>query len=556
MAEPEIQHKNAPQEDLHPFARISEVNPGAIGAYQGWFNPVNGALKVRNIDDNGWDDVNAFPTYHLAQFGAVSEDVDADFDNTDAFQAALDAIYASNGGTLFLPEDKIYRIYDLATKNFTGGHAGLIRIMGGKIRLVQAGAATPRIEIENASGGLIWDSLVFYGENEESKVDVIGYGLRVYGAPFCVFKNLAIKSVLSNNPTESDEIGLIHLESCANVYIEIDSEGSVGKGSALILLKNCHNATLYSPYIVDVNGDPNAFSSKTGDEDLDGRCWIKVRNIDDEETENQNDKVRSRVIVIGGYLDEGVNIGIDAKNVEFLQVNGTHINTYVLGGGAGIKLDNVKNTRVTGSSFVDLNENSSKAIEATGGSRATHSIIVDQCTVGNDAGEVTHDNYKVQILNSPDVRCTDKFALSAVQTADQNFVSSAVLADTALIIKHVEAGKTYAVRACLLIHNGAGYTNHAFGGTATLTDFAAEYKSHKAETPTEDDLGKRITTHTTTYGADSKYNATGTVYVCYIDGFIKVNAGGTFLIQMAQGGSNADASKMLKGSYLVLTEVK
>lgn len=54
----DIQHSSITGADAaHPFFVVSESDPGAIGAYKGWFKASTGELKVRNAANNGWLDI-------------------------------------------------------------------------------------------------------------------------------------------------------------------------------------------------------------------------------------------------------------------------------------------------------------------------------------------------------------------------------------------------------------------------------------------------------------------------------------------------------------------
>ena len=54
----DIQHSALTGADaVHPFFLPSGTDPGAIGAYKGWYNTANGELKVRNAANTGWLDI-------------------------------------------------------------------------------------------------------------------------------------------------------------------------------------------------------------------------------------------------------------------------------------------------------------------------------------------------------------------------------------------------------------------------------------------------------------------------------------------------------------------
>jgi len=488
--------------------------------------------------------------FYLGDFveNAVSDSTDC----TDAFQEAFDAISANNGGFFDL-QGKICVITDEVLKDFIG-HSGMITIKNGVIRFVRSGSNTPRLAILNNAGRTLFDKIQFYGENNAAKVDCKNFALRVYGSTDLVFRDFGVKALMSDNDSESDEVGLIQVESCANVLFDaFNSGGAIGKGSSLVFHKNCHSVRYVGAKITDINSDKNVGTpgdTKTTNDDPDGRCWLKFRNTDDEDTENENEKVRARVD-FHGYMDEAANIDIDAKNVESLYVNGFHANTYVLGGGTALKLDNVINTRIERGSFVDLNENPSKMIEATGGVAGKHNIRIDAVTIGRDAWEIETDgNYLIEVSNSPDVASD----LEVIQSADQTFASSTTLADSGLKINKLLPGN-YILEADLLIFNGSGYTDHAFGGTATISEFVAEYRSEKVD-GSGDEFEKLVTSAGTLYGADSRYNATGANYSCSIKGKVAITATGSFAVQVAQGSSHATGSKMLEGSSMTLIPVK
>src|ERR1700742_4422170 len=71
------------------------------------------AFGATNAPDN--------PELNLRDFGAVGDGV---ADDVPAFQAALDALAAAGGGTLFVPEGK-YAIASPVTKNFAGLNASI-----------------------------------------------------------------------------------------------------------------------------------------------------------------------------------------------------------------------------------------------------------------------------------------------------------------------------------------------------------------------------------------------------------------------------------------------
>lgn len=56
-----LEHKNIPDTELHPPARVAASDPGAIGAGRGWIDTSGSPylLKIRNGTNTGWDTIGA-----------------------------------------------------------------------------------------------------------------------------------------------------------------------------------------------------------------------------------------------------------------------------------------------------------------------------------------------------------------------------------------------------------------------------------------------------------------------------------------------------------------
>lgn len=142
-------------------------------------------------------------------------------------------------------------------------------------------------------------------------------------------------------------------------------------------------------------------------------------------------------------------------------------------------------------------------------------------------------------------------------TADATFTSNSTLAATGMPnVSTVVAGATYRIEAMLFMYEAtasAGGAQFDFGGgTATITSTAWGYDG-SVNGATVSATGATSTTTAPAFPTIST-SASAPDWV-RIDGYVKINAAGTFRMRGAQVTPSADTTHFLAGSFLKLTRV-
>jgi len=134
------------------------------------------------------------------------------------------------------------------------------------------------------------------------------------------------------------------------------------------------------------------------------------------------------------------------------------------------------------------------------------------------------------------------------QDTSQAESSEATLQDTELIAT-VEIAE-YQFEAFLHVQSDAGGVRLAFGGTATISEYIAQYVAESATANTRL-ATSRITTATNNF----TYGSGGSDAHILIRGSVKFTAAGTFKLQFAQKDADPSGTSLLQGSGLIMHKV-
>lgn len=139
--------------------------------------------------------------------------------------------------------------------------------------------------------------------------------------------------------------------------------------------------------------------------------------------------------------------------------------------------------------------------------------------------------------------------IPVVTTTTTTATSNVTLANITGLSANLIAGKTYTFEMHLFTTATVtgGVQFDLGGGTATATSLEAEGFLNSGSTIT-------ASTRTTTLTGVICSSATPATGTCTINGSIVVNAAGTFVPRFAQNTTNAGASTVLTGSYMILTQ--
>lgn len=138
-------------------------------------------------------------------------------------------------------------------------------------------------------------------------------------------------------------------------------------------------------------------------------------------------------------------------------------------------------------------------------------------------------------------------SLNKFTSADFSVTSNTTLADITGLSVTLVAGRNYAFEAFLPYSaNVSGGVKFGTGGTVTTTRFRLVATIHNTGGGTIADLNNTGST-----GAIGGLTATTGGWV-EVRGYVTVNAGGTFTLQFAQNASNAAASLVVGGAYMLI----
>jgi hypothetical protein len=141
--------------------------------------------------------------------------------------------------------------------------------------------------------------------------------------------------------------------------------------------------------------------------------------------------------------------------------------------------------------------------------------------------------------------------LDADFSATSNTTLANVTGTTHSLTVNLQAARKYLFHVALLMATGAtaGGIKAAFGGTATVTNFIADGACVDSTTEIA------VTRISALAQFVANTNA-GTTPKCLIDGTFEVNAAGTFTVQFAQNASNAAASTVKRGSFMLVQDAQ
>jgi hypothetical protein len=139
--------------------------------------------------------------------------------------------------------------------------------------------------------------------------------------------------------------------------------------------------------------------------------------------------------------------------------------------------------------------------------------------------------------------------LDADFSATSNTTLANVTGSTHSLTVSLQAARNYIFHVALLMTTGAtaGGIKAAFGGTATVTNFIADGACVDSTT-------EIAVTRVSTLAQFVANTNAGTTPKCLIDGTFEVNAAGTFTVQFAQNASNATASTVKRGSFMLVQD--
>jgi hypothetical protein len=310
---------------------------------------------------------------NLRDFGAVGDGV---ADDGPALQAALDALAAGGGGSLFVPEGH-YAIITPVAKDFGG--ASSITIFGVE-------SSTP----VNINGG---------GEELSSGLDLVSEFLPQTGAEVIAVSISGVRTFLihdlafvGNPNVESDALvtlDLARIDSATISHCEFYGLCTINSGGAIVravrsVLKLEHskflgstgNSGLYAPVVENLHWKGISvtncvFSDYGGRPDQWGKLgdstplsWINIGNAD----AVTNDSPRREVSVRDVFLDEGAYIGITVNPdfyppsapVDLFYVSGLRMNVSNLGS-AGNYIGGIQGMLIENGTY-GRNQNASSAV--------------------------------------------------------------------------------------------------------------------------------------------------------------------------------------------------
>jgi hypothetical protein len=128
--------------------------------------------------------------------------------------------------------------------------------------------------------------------------------------------------------------------------------------------------------------------------------------------------------------------------------------------------------------------------------------------------------------------------------------ATGTLAVTNLTFPGLIAGRSYKITGCLQVSNSTSTDGSQFdfnGGTATATTFFMAFNNVGT-------VAAGTVTSTTLAGVLNYTSNTGTDYI-FIEGYIKVNAGGSFTLRAATNTHIAGTMTLGAGSWLALTDI-
>ena len=348
-------------------------------------------------------------TLNLRDFGAVGDGVS---DDGPALQAALDALAAGGGGSLFVPEGH-YAIITPVVKDFGG--ASSITIFGVE-------SSTPvniNGEGDELSSGL---NLVseFLPQTGADQVAVSISGVRTF-----LIHDLAF---VGNPNVESDALVTLNLERVDSATIShcefyglcaINGGGAIVRSTQSVLklehtkfLGSTGNSGLYVPVVENLNWKgisvTNCVFSDFGQRpdqwgklgDSTPLSWINIGNADPV----TNDSPRREVAIRDVFLDEGAYIGITVQPdfyppsapVDLFYVSGLRMNVTNLGS-AGNYVSGIQGMLIE-NGFYGRNQNASAAVYIANVRQA----ILDRLTCIDGANTIYADGAtdKLTVIDS------------------------------------------------------------------------------------------------------------------------------------------------------------
>jgi len=261
-----VPHNTRDTTSLHPFARRSESDPGAIGAGQGWFKLSTGELKVRNAADNGWVTVvDANLATHLADTSdahdasAISFSPVGTVAATDV-QAAIAEVASEAGGgggwTAVDASETVKGIAELATQAETNTGTDDTRIVTPlKLKTNVDLHINDATDAHDASAISIADSANQYtATNAEDALAEVLDGLQAHEADTT---GAHAASAIAFTPA-----GTIAATNMQAALEEVASEGGGGSGYKTLVTLGSDQATTSTSYS-DVTGLSFAVSANT-----------------------------------------------------------------------------------------------------------------------------------------------------------------------------------------------------------------------------------------------------------------------------------------------------
>ena len=299
-------------------------------------------LQAQNVNS---DDPRVNEWLNLKSYGAVG---DGGADDGPALQAALNALMAAGGGTLFVPPGK-FRIATTVSANFLNtASAVVIKGAGSASQLyVATGESASALELKNAESLLI-DNLVFVG-NPEAPTDA-RIVLDIQGGFKAMIRNTSFYGLISQVAGGS----IVHAQG-VDLRIEHSSvrgtSGAAGFQVPVVLLDGWRGLSVADVDFIDYGVLNGVYHSKTPFNPP--NAWIQLNNT----SPLDNALAQHEVVIERVRMDEGAFNGIyvnintaQSARLAHIRISGLRVNGTGLGGN-GVWVQNAERVTIERSWF-------------------------------------------------------------------------------------------------------------------------------------------------------------------------------------------------------------
>ncbi|HZB47010.1 MAG TPA: glycosyl hydrolase family 28-related protein, partial [Pyrinomonadaceae bacterium] len=308
------------------------------------FLALSGSLSVaaQNVTT---DDPRVNEWLNLKSYGAVGDGV---ADDGPALQAALGALMAAGGGTLFVPPGK-FRIATTVSANFLNSATSVvIKGTGSASQLyIATGESASALELKNAESLLI-DNLVFVG-NPEAVTDA-RIVLDIQGGFKAMIRNTTFYGLISQVAGGS----IVHAQG-VDLRIEHSSfrgtSGAAGFQVPVVLLDGWRGLSVADVDFIDYGVLNGVYHSKTPFNPP--NAWIQLNNT----APLDNALAQHEVVIERVRMDEGAYNGIfvnidtaQSARLAHLRISGLRVNGTGLGGN-GVWVQNAERVTIERSWF-------------------------------------------------------------------------------------------------------------------------------------------------------------------------------------------------------------